>query len=240
MSGHFSGNRLFKTLSCHWWWQTMYRDCADHCKNCAECAVVSGSGGVQRPPLHPIPVQRPFQVMGVDIMELPLTERGNRYVIVFQDFLTKWPLVYPAADQKSIRLAKLLAEEVVPTFGVPEALLSDRGANLLLHLMRDICALLGITNLNTTAYHPQCDGMVERMNRTLKAMWRKHAARFGQQWDRYLSCVLWAYRNTPHESTREKPSYLLMGSTFVPPRKRLCCPLSQWSLQMFRTIGRSW
>ena len=64
MSGHFSGNRLFKTLSCHWWWQTMYRDCADHCKNCAECAVVSGSGRVQRPPLHPIPVQRPFQVMG--------------------------------------------------------------------------------------------------------------------------------------------------------------------------------
>ena len=65
--------------------------------------------------------------------------------------------------------------------------------------------------LNTTAYHPQCDGMVERFNRTLKTMLRKHAAKFGSQWDRYLSGVLWAYRNTPHESTGEKPSYLLFG-----------------------------
>ena len=50
-------------------------------------------------------------------MELPITQQGNRYVIVFQDFLTKWPLVYPAPDQKSIRIAKLLAEEVIPMFG---------------------------------------------------------------------------------------------------------------------------
>ena len=53
--------------------------------------------------------------------------------------------------------------------------------------------------------------MVERFNRTLKAMLRKHAARFGKQWDQYLSSVLWAYRNTPHESTGEKPSFLLFG-----------------------------
>jgi hypothetical protein len=48
--------------------------------------------------------------------------------------------------------------------------------------------------------------MVERCNRTLKTILRKHAARFGAQWDRYLPGVLWAYRNTPHDSTGEKPS----------------------------------
>ena len=96
-------------------------------------------------------------------------------------------------------------------FGVPECLLSDRGANLLSHLMIDLCELLGIKKLNTTSYHPQCNGMVERFNRTLKTMLRKHAGRFGLQWDRYLSGVLWAYRNTPHESTGEKLSFLLFG-----------------------------
>lgn len=100
---------------------------------------------------------------------------------------------------------KLLVEEVVPFFGVPEALLSDRGTNLLSHLMKDVCGLLGIRKLNTTAYHPECDGMVERFNRTLKTMLRKHAANFGNQWYCYLSGVIWAYRNTPHESTKEKP-----------------------------------
>jgi transposase InsO family protein len=99
---------------------------------------------------------------------------------------------------RSIRIAKLLIEELILVYGVPEALLSDRGTNLLSHLMMDICGLMGIQKLNTTAYHPQCDGMVERFNRTLKMMLRKHATKFGPQWDQFLPGVLWAYRNVPH------------------------------------------
>lgn len=51
-------------------------------------------------------------------------------------------------------------------FGVPEALLLDRGPNRLSHLMGDVCKLLGIKKLNTMAYHPQCDGTVEWFNHT--------------------------------------------------------------------------
>ena len=174
-----------------------------------QCAIVSGSGRISKPPLHPNLVQRPYQIVGVDVMDLPLTESGNRHVVVFQDFLTKWPLVYPVPDQKALRLVKLLTEEVIPFFGIPEALLSDRGTNLMSHLMKDICQKLGIHKLNTTAYHPQCDGMVERFNCTLKTALRKHAAQHGTQWDKYLSGILFAYRNILHDSTGEKPSYLL-------------------------------
>lgn len=75
---------------------------------------------------------------------------------------------------------------MVPLFGVPEALLFDRRTNLLSHLMQEVCQMLGVEKLNTTTYHPQCDGMVERFNRTLKTMLRKHAAQCGVQWDTYL------------------------------------------------------
>lgn len=245
MAGHFSGNRLFTTLSRHWWWETLYRDCVAFCKNCAVCVVVSGSGRIQRPPLHPIPVQKPFQIIGVDIMELPITENGNKYVIVFQDFLTKWPMVFAAPDQKSVRIVRLLAEEVVPLFGVPDALLSDRGTNLLSHLMRDVCQLLGVTKLNTTAYHPQCDGMVERLNRTLKTMLRKTCAKFGRQWDRFLPGVLWAYRNTPHESTKEKPSFLLFSldlkspteASLLPPQPMEAVDLSDYREELVLSLA---
>ena len=71
--------------------------------------------------------------------------------------------------------------------------------------------MLGITKLNTTTYHPQCDRIVERFNRTLKSTLRKHASRFGNQWDSYLSSILWPYRNTPHKSTGKKPSFLMFG-----------------------------
>ena len=210
-SGHFSGSRLYNTLVRHWWWPGMYANAVTFCKKCPECAVVTGAGRQHRPPLKPIPVQRPFQIVGLDIMDLPCTERGNKHVVVFQDMFTKWPMVFPVPDQKSERIVKLLCEEIVPLFGVPEALLTDRGANLLSHLMLDVCALLGTQKLNTTAYHPECDGMVERFNRTLKAMLRKRVAQFGAQWDQNLSGILWAYRNTPHETTGEKPSFLLFG-----------------------------
>ena len=211
--GHFSGKRTYGALAHQWWWEGMYTDALKYAENCPECTVVSGRGRHYDPPLHPIPVDRPFQILGIDLMELPKTRR----VIVIQDYLTKWPLVYPVADQKAQTIAKILIEEVVPFFGVPESLLSDRGANLLSHLIKELCSLLGITKLNTTAYHPQCDGMVERFNRTLKSMLRKHASRFGNQWDCYLSSVLWAYRNTPHESTGEKPSMLLFGLNLRSP-----------------------
>ena len=110
-------------------------------------------------------------------------------------------------------------------FGMPKDLLSDRGTNLLSHLMQDVCSVLGIAKYNTTTYHPQCNGLTEWFNRTLKTMIRKHAVRFGAQWDRYIHGVLWAYRYTLHESTQEKPSFLLYGidcqypteSAFLPP-----------------------
>ena len=203
----------------------MYKDTMQYCRSCPQCAIVSGVGRNTRPPLHPIPVQRPFQILGVDVMNLPVTKRGNRHVVVFKDFFTKWPLVFPVAEQKAIHLVELLTKEVIPFFGVPEALLSDHGANLLFHLMKGICALLGVKKRNTTAYHPQCDGMVKRFHHTLKTTLRKHADKFSSEWDSYLPGVLWSYRNTPHESTGEKTSCLLFDrdcrslseAVFVPP-----------------------
>ena len=103
-------------------------------------------------------------------MDLPCTEAGNKQAVVFQDMFKKWPMVYAVPDHKTQRLTKLLCEEVVPFCGVPETLLSDRGTNLLSHLMLDICKSLEINKLNTTSYHPQCDGMVERFNRSLNSI----------------------------------------------------------------------
>ena len=132
MAGHFSGE---KSLVTHCWWQGMYSDVMSHCVFCPQCAIVNAAGRVNRPLLHPIPVSQPFEIIGVNIMDLPATKSGNQHVVVFQDFLTKSPLVYPVSDQKASCLARLLAEEVVPMFGVPECLLLDQGTNLLSHLM---------------------------------------------------------------------------------------------------------
>ena len=86
MAGRFSGNRLYSTLCYNWYWENMYVDAITFSRNCAECAFVTGMGREKKPPLHPILVTRPFQIWGIDIMELPKTAKGNKYVIVMQDF----------------------------------------------------------------------------------------------------------------------------------------------------------
>lgn len=159
----------------------MYADAVKFSKNCLECAIAMGEGHPSRLPLQPIPVDRTFQIVGVDVMDLPRTDQGNKHVPVFQDFLSKCSMVLPIPDQKTKRIVKHLTEDLIPFFGVPEALLSHRGTNLLSNLMMDICGVLGIEKLHTTAYHPQCDGLTEKFNHTLKTMLRKHAARFGSQ-----------------------------------------------------------
>ena len=105
----------------------MFADAKKFVHGCPECVVVSGGGRALWPPLHPIPVSCPFQILGVDVMHLPTTVPGNKHVLVFQDLFTKWPMVYAVPDQQSERIVKILVEEVVPFCGVPEAALRPRG-----------------------------------------------------------------------------------------------------------------
>ncbi len=120
---------------------------------------------------------------------------------------------------------------MVSRHGVPGELLSDRGQNLLSNLIREVCNLLGIKKVNTTAYHPQTDGLVENMNKTLRAMIAKHAHRCGTAWDSYLQQLFFAYRVKPHESTGETPFHLLYGrDARLPTESALSQPLSPYQV----------
>ena len=79
--GHSSGQRMFNAMvtSC-WWWERMFSDLLNYAKACPECAITNGSGRRMKPPLQPIPVHRPFQLLAIDVMYLPLTEEGNHHV----------------------------------------------------------------------------------------------------------------------------------------------------------------
>ena len=100
---------------------------------------------------------------------------------------------------------------MIPRHGVPSELLSDRGTAFLSQLMLDVYKLMGITKTNTTAYHPQTDGLVERFHRTLTDMLAKNVDKSGKDWDKFLPYVLFAYRSSLQKSTGESPFHLLYG-----------------------------
>ena len=209
--GHFAERRIYGQLRKYYWWDKMRADVRKYCRACLVCASRTGQGQVLRPQLQPIPVGGPFHCVGVDVVQFPLTYEGNQYAIVFIDYLTKWPEVFASPDQKAETIARLLVEQIVVRHGVPEQLLSDHGPNFLSTVVQEVCAFIGAKKINTSGYHPQTDGLVERFNGTIIAMLSKSIKKHGRDWDTHLPYLLFAYRVSIQESTGESPFFLLYG-----------------------------
>ena len=102
--------------------------------------------------------------------------------------------------------------------------------------------------INTTAYHPQGDGLVENFNRTLQGMVAKHAKTFGPEWDLYLQHLLFAYRSKPHASTGESPFYLLYGrdprvpteTALTKPRTPYQVDLDDYRIELTHGLTEAW
>lgn len=129
----------------------------------------------------------------------------------FVDYLTKWVEAFAISDQTADTIARLFVESVVCRHGVPEQLLSDRGTNFLSELIAGVCDILGVEKINTSGYHPQTDGLVEKFNSTLVNMVAKCCQVKERSWDDHLPFLLFAYRSSVQESTKESPFYLLYG-----------------------------
>ena len=141
----------------------MRKDIASWCRACLTCAARHVGRSVKLP-LTPIPVGGPFDHIRVDVLQLPLTKRGNKYALVFMDYLTKWPEVFAIHDQTAPTIARHLVEHVITRHRIPTQILSDRGANFLSGFMTAIHDAMGIQRANTTVYHAQTDRLVERFN----------------------------------------------------------------------------
>ena len=86
----------------------------------------------------------------------------------------------------ALTIAWLLVEQGISRHGVLSQLLSDCGPAFLSNLVQELCAVIGTKKVITTAYHPQTDELVERLNCTLTDMLAKATDKGGQDWDTRL------------------------------------------------------
>ena len=123
----------------------------------------------------------------------------------------------------------LFIEHIVCRHGIPEELLlSDGGTNFLSSLIQENCQALGVKKINTSGYHPQTDGLVEKFNVTLINMIAKSSSD-GTDWDTRLPYVLFVYPASLQESTKESPFFLPYGR--VP--EEVQCDTDQYDCQKF-------
>ena len=179
------------------------------CHQCNQRKIPKNKSGGK---LQSIKVSQPWEMIGIDIIgPLPITNNGNRYIAVICDYFTKWPEAFAIPNQTTIQIAKILVEEVICRHGAPKQLLSDRGKAFLSELSQEIYQILKTKKVNTSPYHPQTDGLVEKFNHTLEIMISHFVDRNQKDWDIYLPYLLFAYRTSPHKSTNETPFKLIYG-----------------------------
>ena len=186
----------------------MARDVETHCRECEECQK-SKLPIPTRAPLVNVPIGRPWQMVATDILEVPLSNRNNRYLLVVQDYFTKWPEAIPIPDQTAARITKEMVK-LFCTYGIPDIVHSDQGRNFESTIFRQTLEAFGIKKSHTTAYHPEGDGMVERLNRSLLQLLRTYTQR-QDEWEQHLPLVLYAYRTATHSSTGTSPFQLMYG-----------------------------
>eukprot|EP00745_Piridium_sociabile_P039699 TRINITY_DN746_c0_g1_i1.p1 TRINITY_DN746_c0_g1~~TRINITY_DN746_c0_g1_i1.p1 ORF type:complete len:924 (-),score=128.82 TRINITY_DN746_c0_g1_i1:522-3017(-) len=223
MAGHLATKKTVCRLSPHFYWPGMFGDIRRYCQSCIRCQKTCYKGKIKRVPMVKMPVIGvPFQRVGVDIIGpiKPRSESGKKFVLVMVDFATRYPEATPLKEITAKSVADALWVMWSRT-GIPGEVLTDRGTQFMSKTMEEVYDLLAIKGLRTTAYHPQCNGLVERFNGTLKAMLRRLIGDKPKEWDRWIPALLFAYREVPQESTGFAPFELLYGRTVRGPLQLL-------------------
>ena len=96
-----------------------------------------------------------------------MSAEGNQFILVIQDYFSKWPFVRAIPDQKAERTVQILRDDVFTLVGPPQRLHSDQGRNFESRILSDLCRAFEVKKSHTTPYHPTGDGLVERMNKII-------------------------------------------------------------------------
>ena len=215
LAAHLGEKKTLEKVRTHAYWIGWRKDTIEYVKACRTCHKGKGyrpwrAGRMQHMPVYSL--SGPFSLLVVDAVgPLPPTANGDRYILVFVDYFTRWVEAFPVANLDTQSFVKCLMDGIVSRFGVPEQLLSDRGTNFVSNLAQSFYDTLGIRKLTSTAYHPQTQGLVERFNATLISMLKTYVNEQQTDWDVYLPRVLFAYRTSYHETLQDSPFFSLFG-----------------------------
>lgn len=209
--GHLGFMKTLHLVKERFYWPNFRRDIEFYVTSCTSCNAKKGTKR-NWGTLNPIPVGDAFEMVGLDIVG-PLTEtkNGNKYIVVFSDYLTKYPEAFAVKDITADTVAKLLVEEIALRYGLPAKILTDQAKNFRAKISKLVYKILQAKKLCTTPYHPKTDGLVEKFNGTLTKMLSHYVNENHTDWDEFIPFVLYAYRATKHTSTKYSPFELLFG-----------------------------
>jgi len=157
-----------------------------------------------------------FSHVHVDLVgPLPPAVDGATHLLTVVDRTTRWPEVQPIKGTTAQVVADAFVSVWVSRFGVPATVTTDRGPQFLSGTWACLSETLGFKHLTTTAYHPQSNGMVERLHRQIKESLRARSS--GLAWADHLPWVLLGLRAAPKDEANVSTAEVTLGVKLALP-----------------------
>ncbi|GJY91214.1 reverse transcriptase domain-containing protein [Tanacetum coccineum] len=191
--GHHGANYTAKKVfDSGFYWPTIYREAHDMVKSCDSCQRQGKISQKDEMPQNAIQVCEIFDVWGIYFIGPFTSSRGNKYILVAVDYLSKWveAKAFPTNDDRVV--VKIL-KSLFARFGTPRAIISDRGTHFCNDQFAKVMLKYGVTHHLSTAYHPQTSGQVEVSNHGLKRILERTVGKNWAFWTDKLDDALWAF-----------------------------------------------
>ncbi|UYV62948.1 hypothetical protein LAZ67_2002587, partial [Cordylochernes scorpioides] len=213
LMGYFAVDRTVNKIKELYWFPSMKRYVRRHVARCVECLFNKVPGGKQQGFLHPIkPGKRPFSIVHMDhVGPFVKSTRGNQELLVIVDNLTRFVRLSPVRNTSTQNILKVM-KSFVNDFGLPDKIISDRGSCFTSRKFEEFCRGNGIHHTLNSTKHPQGNGMVERVNRTVLstiATGIKDPRR--KDWDLKIKEVERDLNNAVNKTTNKTPFETLHG-----------------------------
>jgi transposase InsO family protein len=219
--GHSGEERTLAEICRRYFWHNRTEDVKTVVKVCQQCQMVRRMGSIhsEDEELKSIPICDLFHRVAMDTAgPLPETKSGNKYILVAIDHYSKWCEAKAVVDHGAKTAARFLEDDIICRYGVPKFVLTDNGGEWAVEF--DVmCRDYGIQHQHTAPQWPQCNGMAERLIKTIKHGITTLAAtpKNVDYWDEHLAKVMFGYRCGIQASTKFSPFMILTGRT---PRLR--------------------
>nr|GEX79399.1 reverse transcriptase domain-containing protein [Tanacetum cinerariifolium] len=199
-----------KVFDSGFYWPTVYKYAFELIKRCDSCQRQGKISQKDEMPQNSIQVCEIFNVWGIDFMGPFPSSKGNKYILVVVDYLSKW-VEAKALPTNDARVVVKFLKSLFSQFGTPEAIISDRGTHFYNDQFARIMSKYEVTHCLSTAYHPQTSGQVKVTNPGLKQILERTVGENRALWSDKLEDALWAFRTAFKTSVGCTPYRLVYG-----------------------------